>query len=29
MTWEKTFGNTREYHPIDETSVMVGVRFWF
>lgn len=29
ITWEKTFGNTREYHPIDETSVMVGVRFWF
>jgi copper resistance protein B len=29
VTWEKTFGNTRHYHPIDETSVMVGVRFWF
>jgi len=29
ITWEKTFGNTRDYHPIDETSVMVGVRFWF
>ncbi len=29
LTWEKTFGNTRDYHPIDETSVMVGVRFWF
>jgi copper resistance protein B len=29
VTWEKTFGNTRDYHPIDETSVMVGVRFWF
>lgn len=29
VTWEKTFGNTREYNPIDETSLMVGVRFWF
>jgi copper resistance protein B len=29
VTWEKTFGKTRDYHSIDETSVMVGVRFWF
>ncbi|MHB0994715.1 MAG: hypothetical protein B7X69_00960 [Sulfurovum sp. 39-42-12] len=29
VTWEKTFGNTRDYNPIDETSLMVGVRFWF
>lgn len=29
VTWEKTFGTTRDYHPINETSVMVGVRFWF
>lgn len=29
VTWEKTFGNTRNYNPIDETSLMVGVRFWF
>lgn len=29
VTWEKTFGNTREYDPIDETNFMVGVRFWF
>jgi len=29
ITWEKTFGNTRDYHPIDEASAMVGVRFWF
>ena len=29
VTWEKTFGNTSDYNPIDETSLMVGVRFWF
>ncbi len=29
VTWEKTFGNTRNYNPIDETNLMVGVRFWF
>lgn len=29
VTWEKTFGNTRDYNPVDETSLMVGVRFWF
>jgi len=29
VNWEKTFGNTREYRPVDETSFLVGVRFWF
>lgn len=29
VTWEKTFGDTREYDPIDETHLMVGLRFWF
>lgn len=29
VTWEKTFGNTRDYHPVEESSVTVGVRFWF
>lgn len=29
VTWEKTFGNTRNYNSIDETSLMVGIRFWF
>jgi len=29
ITWNKTFGNTRDYNPVDETSLMVGVRFWF
>jgi len=29
VTWEKTFGNTRDYNPVDETNLMVGVRFWF
>jgi len=29
VTWEKTFGNTRDYNPVDETNLLVGVRFWF
>ena len=29
VSCEKTFGNTREYNPIDETSALLGVRFWF
>ena len=29
VTWEKTFGSTSDYNPIDETSFMIGVRFWF
>ena len=29
VTWEKTFGNTRDFNPIDETNFLVGVRFWF
>lgn len=29
VTWEKTFGNTRNYNPMDKTNLMVGVRFWF
>lgn len=29
VTWERTFGNTREYDPMDETHFMAGVRFWF
>jgi len=29
VTWEKTFGNTRDYNPINETNFLVGVRFWF
>jgi copper resistance protein B len=29
VTWEKTFGNTHDYNSVDETSLMVGVRFWF
>ena len=29
VTWEKTFGNTRDYNPVDKTSFLVGVRFWF
>lgn len=29
VTWEKTFGDTRDYNPVNETSLLVGVRFWF
>ena len=29
VTWEKTFGNTHDYNPVDETNLLVGVRFWF
>lgn len=29
VTWEKTFGNTRDYMPIDETNLLLGVRIWF
>ena len=27
--WEKTFGATQNYAPVDELNVVVGVRFWF
>ncbi|SFZ97593.1 Copper resistance protein B [hydrothermal vent metagenome] len=29
VSWEKTFGNTEEYNPINETNFLLGVRFWF
>ena len=29
VTWEKTFGNTREYTPVNEANFLIGVRFWF
>lgn len=29
VTWEKTFANTADFNPVDETNLMVGVRFWF
>jgi copper resistance protein B len=29
VTWEKTFGDTRDYNPVNETSLLIGVRFWF
>lgn len=29
VTWEKTFGDTRDYNRVNETSLLVGVRFWF
>ncbi len=29
VTWEKNFGTTDRYNPLDETALLVGVRFWF
>jgi len=29
VNWEKSFGNTRQYDPVDKTTLLVGVRFWF
>lgn len=29
VTWEKTFGATQDFNPVNETNVLVGVRFWF
>ncbi len=29
VTWEKTFGNTSDYNPIDETNLLLGIRLWF
>ncbi len=29
LNYEKTFGDTKKYNPIDETSLLAGVRFWF
>ncbi|SFV60237.1 Copper resistance protein B [hydrothermal vent metagenome] len=29
ITWEKTFGSTRDYNPVNETSLLAGIRFWF
>ncbi len=29
VTWEKNFGTTYDYNPLNETNFLVGVRFWF
>jgi len=29
VSWEKTFGNTRDYNRVNETNFLLGVRFWF
>lgn len=29
VTWEKTFGNTQDFDPVEETSLLAGIRFWF
>ena len=29
VTLEKTFGNTRNYDQVNETSLLAGLRFWF
>ena len=29
VTWEKNFGTTATYTPLNERSLLAGVRFWF
>ena len=29
VNWEKSFGTTRNYAPVDEVNAVIGVRFWF
>ena len=29
VSWEKNFGTTYAYNPLNETNFLVGVRFWF
>jgi len=29
VTWDKTFGNTENFNPVDETNLLIGIRFWF
>jgi len=29
VTWEKNFGTTYDYNPLDEVNFLMGVRFWF
>ncbi len=29
VVWEKTFGNTADYNPVNETNFVAGVKFWF
>jgi len=29
VTWDRNFGNTYDYNPVNETDLLVGVRFWF
>jgi copper resistance protein B len=29
VNWSRTFGSTREYIPLNETSFLAGIRFWF
>ena len=28
VTWERTFGNTNDYNPVNDTGLVMGVRFW-
>ena len=29
VEWQKSFGNTKAYHPLDEAYLTAGIRFWF
>ncbi len=29
ITWDRNFGNTYDYSPVNESNLLVGLRFWF
>ena len=29
LTWDRNFGTAYDYNPLNETNLLVGVRFWF
>ena len=29
VTWDRNFGNTYDYNPVNESNLLMGVRFWF
>ena len=29
VSWNKTYGNTKELHDLDETKMVAGLKFWF
>ena len=29
ITWNKTYGNTKQLHDLNETKMVIGFKFWF